>query len=100
MLGRLYAHEFLDTHIISIAPGLIDSKMMDYMCTEVDSHNFPALKRIQSARQDGKVLSPIQAAERIMQALPYLLDYESGSFIDLRQILAPEEYAELMNANN
>ena len=38
--------------------------------------------------------------ERIMQALPYLLDYESGSFIDLRQILAPEEYAELMSARN
>ena len=32
--------------------------MMDYMCTEVDSHDFPALKRIQSARQDGKVLYP------------------------------------------
>jgi len=96
MLGCLYAHEFSNTHVISIAPGLIDSKMMDYMCNEVDSDEFPALKRIQRAKKDGKVLSPIQAAERIMEALPYFKDYESGSFIDIRQILAPDEYEELM----
>lgn len=98
MLGRLYAHEFTDTHIISIAPGLIESKMMDYMCNEVDSHEFPALERIQRARLEGKVLSPIQAAERIMKALAYFKDFESGSFIDIRQILALDEYEELMKA--
>ena len=100
MLGRLYAYEFTGTHIAAIAPGLIESSMMEYMCTEVDSDQFPALKRIQQARQAGKVLSPLQAAERIMQALPYFKDYESGSYIDIRQILAPEEYAELMQARN
>lgn len=100
MLGRLYAHEFQNTHITAIAPGLIDSQMMDYMCNEVDSSEFPALQRTQQAKSSGKVLSPTQAAERIMQSLPYLKQYESGSFIDLREILAPEEYAELMSARN
>ena len=100
MLGRLYAYEFPDTHIISIAPGIVDSKMMDYLCNEANSDKFPALKRIQQARHDGKILSPQEAATRILTALPYLRDYESGSFIDLRQILAPEEYAELMQARN
>lgn len=100
MLGRLYAHEFTETHITSIAPGLIDSKMMDYMCNEVDSDAFPALKRIQRANIEGKVLSPTQAADRIMEALPYLKNYESGSFIDIRQILAPDEFAELMATRN
>ena len=70
------------------------------MCNEVDSSEFPALQRIQQAKSSGKVLSPTQAAERIMQSLPYLKQYESGSFIDLREILAPEEYAELMKARN
>lgn len=96
MLGRLYAHEFTHTHISAIAPGLIDSKMMDTMCTEGDSQRFPALQRIQQAKQNGKVLTPKQAAERILQALPHIKQYESGSFIDIRQILAPEEYEELM----
>ncbi|BCG63703.1 MAG: benzil reductase ((S)-benzoin forming) [Methyloprofundus sp.] len=100
MLGRLYAHEFPDTHIMSIAPGLVDSQMMDYLCNEADSTEFPALQRIQQAKKDDKILSIDQAAVRILSALPHLKDYESGSFIDLRQILAPEEYAELMQARN
>lgn len=100
MLGRLYAHEFPDTHIISIAPGIVDSKMMDYLCNEADSEKFPALKRIQQAKRNGKILSPQEAATRILTALPHLNDYESGSFIDIRQILAPEEYAELVQARN
>lgn len=94
MLGRLYAHEFPDTHLIAVAPGLIESSMMGYMCSEVDSEEFPAVRRIQLAREAGGVLSPEQAAERLLEALPHFGDYESGSFIDIRQILAPEEYAE------
>jgi len=100
MLGRLYAHEFPNTHITAIAPGLIESSMMETMCTQVDSDRFPALKRIQKARREGRVLSPLQAAERILQALPHFKEYESGSYIDIRQILAPDEYAELMRARN
>lgn len=100
MLGRLYAHEFSNTHIISIAPGLIESSMMEYMCREVSSDEFPAIERIQQARKAKKVLSPRQAADRILQALPHFEDYESGSFVDIRRILAPDEYAELMNYRN
>lgn len=74
--------------------------MMDYLCNEADSTEFPALQRIQQAKKDDKILSIDQAAVRILSALPHLKDYESGSFIDLRQILAPEEYAELMQARN
>lgn len=100
MLGRLYAHEFPNTHVASIAPGLIDTQMIDYLCTEADSEKYSALQRIQSARETGVVLSPLEAAERIIQALDELKKFESGSFIDLREILAPEEYAELMKARN
>lgn len=96
MLAKLYAHEFGQTHIMSIAPGLIETEMMAYLCDEADSDKFPALKRIQNARGTDKMLSPVQAAERILTSMPKLKDYVSGSFIDLREILAPEEYAELM----
>jgi hypothetical protein len=41
--------------------------------------------------------SPRRAAEQILEALPHLREYESGSFVDLRQIFAPEEYAQLMS---
>jgi NAD(P)-dependent dehydrogenase (short-subunit alcohol dehydrogenase family) len=95
MLGRLYSHEFPTTHISAIAPGLIDTAMMDYLCDEGDSASFPALRRIQEARGTEVMPGPRQAAERILTALPLLKGYESGSFVDIRQILAPEEYAAL-----
>ncbi|WP_305907774.1 SDR family NAD(P)-dependent oxidoreductase [Methylomarinum sp. Ch1-1] len=98
MLAKLYAHEFPETHISAVAPGLIDSTMIDYLCHDADSEKFPALKRIHKAREENKILSPVAAAERILEALSRLKDLESGSFIDLRQILAPEEYHELMRA--
>ncbi|MCG7894797.1 MAG: SDR family NAD(P)-dependent oxidoreductase [Candidatus Thiodiazotropha taylori] len=100
MLGRLYAHEFDETHIAAIAPGLIESSMMDYLCSEADSDAFPALQRIRQARDEGKTLSPSAAAERILQALPEIKGFESGSYIDLRQILAPDEYQALLEARN
>ncbi|MBT3044454.1 MAG: SDR family NAD(P)-dependent oxidoreductase [Candidatus Thiodiazotropha endolucinida] len=100
MLGRLYAHEFPATHIASIAPGLIESDMMDYLCTQADSEEYPALQRLRQARRDGAVLSPLQGAERILETLSRLKEFESGSYIDLRQILAPDEYQALIEARN
>ncbi|WP_031432362.1 SDR family NAD(P)-dependent oxidoreductase [Methylomarinum vadi] len=96
MLGKLYAHEFPRSHIMSIAPGLIETEMMESLCNDADSKRFPALRRIQQARGTEKMLSPRQAAEQILSVLPALKEYPSGSFIDLREILAPEDYAELM----
>lgn len=96
MLARLYAHEMPGTHISTIAPGLIDTGMMDYLCDEADSEQFPALKRLQQARGTDVMLLPRQAAERILKSLPELQKYESGSFVDLRQIFEPEEYKALM----
>lgn len=100
MLGKLYAHEFTESHIAAIAPGLIESSIMDYLCEEADSEQFPALKRIQDARGTDVIMPPKKAAERVLQALPHVKDFESGQFIDIRQILAPEEYAELMNSRH
>ncbi|MCU7833811.1 MAG: SDR family NAD(P)-dependent oxidoreductase [gamma proteobacterium symbiont of Taylorina sp.] len=96
MLAKLYAHEFSDTHIAAIAPGLIDTGMMDYLCNKVDSEKFPALKRIKAAKGTPSMLSPQEAAQNVFEALVPLTDWKSGSFVDLRQIFSPDEYAELM----
>ncbi|MCL7744660.1 SDR family NAD(P)-dependent oxidoreductase [Guyparkeria hydrothermalis] len=100
MLCRLYAHEFPDTHVAAIAPGLIDTRIIDTLCDLKDTERFPALARIHAARGTEALLSPAAAAERLLEALPALKDFESGSFVDVRQILAPEEYEELMAARN
>ncbi len=98
MLAKLYAHEFPNTHIAAIAPGLIDTAMMDYLCGEVDAGAFPAMQRIRQARGTEVMPAPRPAAERLAEAIPSLRDYASGSYVDIRQILAPEEYEQLLRA--
>ena len=97
MLARLYCHEFPDTHISAIAPGLIDSALMDYLCVVPDPEQFPALQRIRDARGTDVMPKPREAADRVVQVLPALKEkFTSGSYVDIREILAPQEYEELM----
>ncbi len=100
MLCRLYAHEFPDGHVSAIAPGLIDTRIIDTLCDQPDTDRFPALERINAARGTEALLSPGAAAERILDSLPALREFESGSFVDLRQIVAPAEYEALMAARH
>lgn len=93
MLARLYSHELGQTHITALAPGLIDSAMMDYLCEEADPVEFPALQRLRQARGTEAMQTPEQAAARLMDVFPELLDHPSGRYIDIREIVAPEEYA-------
>jgi len=95
MLARLYAHEFPDTHLCALAPGIIDTAMMDHLCDESDASRFPALQRLQQARGTSAMPGPVEAANQVLSVLDALRDFPSGSFIDIRQILQPEEYARL-----
>lgn len=99
MLMRLYSHEFPETHLSAIAPGLIDSAMMDYLCEKPDPQAFPALQRIRDARGTEVMPGPSEAAERVLGVLEDLRGFESGSYVDIRQIIAPEEYENLLNAS-
>lgn len=98
MLLRLYSHEFPHTHISAIAPGLIDTAMMDYLCVEPDPEEYPALGRIRAARGTDTMPGPREAAERVLEVVDRLKEFDSGSFVDIRQLIAPEEYAALMQA--
>lgn len=95
MLAKLYAHEFEATHIVALAPGIIDTAMMDYLCAEADADAFPALERLRQARGTERMPGPLDAAGRVVSVLCRLKDWPSGSFVDIREILEPEEYARL-----
>ncbi|MDJ0806092.1 MAG: SDR family NAD(P)-dependent oxidoreductase [Gammaproteobacteria bacterium] len=86
MLVKLYAHEFPETHLCALAPGLVDTAMMDYLCTSVDADEFPAVRRIQESRGTADTPSPALAARLILDALPTLLNYPSGSYVDIRTL--------------
>ncbi len=96
MLGRLYAHEFPHTHISALAPGLVDTAMMDYLCMKPDPQEYPALQRIRDARGSGAMPGPLAAAQKVASVVERLREFPSGGFVDIRQILAPEEYRRLM----
>ena len=95
MLARLYAHEFPNTHICALAPGIIDTAMMDYLCNEADAASYPALQRLRDARGTPTMPNADAAAERILSVRDDLRRFPSGSFVDIREILDPDEYARL-----
>jgi NAD(P)-dependent dehydrogenase (short-subunit alcohol dehydrogenase family) len=95
MLAKLYAHELKDTHISALAPGIIDTAMMNHLCEEADADAFPALERLRAARGTDAMPDPLTAAVRLISILPQLRQRPSGEFVDIREILDPEGYASL-----
>lgn len=86
-LIQLYAPEMPDTHLISFAPGLIDTGMQDYICDEVDSDDFPSVQKLKDARGTKDMPKPREAADTILDLLDTLKsDYESGAFVDIRNM--------------
>ena len=95
MLMQLYSHEFPGVPVHSLAPGLIDTAMQDYLCEEADSETFTALQRIKAARGTRTMPDPQTAAQDVLDILPRLREQPSGSFVDIRALNDPEEYARL-----
>ena len=86
-LIKLYAPEMPDTHLVSFAPGLVDTGMQDYLCGEVDSEEFPSVQKLKDARGSENMPEPRQAADRILDLLDDLREnHESGDFVDIRNI--------------
>ncbi|HKL51173.1 MAG TPA: SDR family NAD(P)-dependent oxidoreductase [Wenzhouxiangellaceae bacterium] len=85
-LITLYAHEMPDTHLTALAPGLVDTSMQDYLCGEVDSEEFPSVKKLKDARGTEDMPGPATAAEKILDSLDKLREGESGRFVDMRNL--------------
>lgn len=95
MLAKLYASEFPDTHISALAPGIIDTAMMNHLCEEADADAFPALNRLREARGTDAMPGPPGAAEKVVSVLARLRERPSGDFVDIRELLDPARYAAL-----
>lgn len=86
MLIKLYAAEIKDTHFISLAPGLIDTPMQEYISTVPDADKFEVIERLRSARGSDDMPQSYEAAKKIYNAIPGLIQYPSGSYLDIRKI--------------
>lgn len=82
MLVNLYSNEMIDTKIIALAPGVIKTPMTDYIRFELDENIFPSVKKL----NEGVVQTPQQTAQKIFQLTQILDNFQSGSYVDIRDI--------------
>ena len=83
MLVRLYAAEMPNTHLTALAPGLIETPMMEYILTHADRRKFPVVERLANSKR----LDPMDAAVLLSDNFSKLLEYPSGEYVDIRKIV-------------
>ena len=86
MLIKLYAVEHKNTHFCSIAPGLIDSGMQDYIYSLPNDPRFTSVAKLKDAKRSGIMPDPDEAAQIVAKSLVKALKKESGSFLDVREM--------------
>ncbi len=82
MLIKLYAAEMPHAHLTSLAPGLIDTPMMEYIVKHGDDERFPVVKRLKESPK----MSPQEAAKLLIDNFATLLEYPSGEYLDIRKL--------------
>lgn len=86
MLISLFANEQPQTHFCALAPGLIDTGMQEYLSGLQDTMDFPTVERLRKARSSGEMPTIEEAAKSNAEAIKKLKTYDSGSFVDVRNI--------------
>jgi NAD(P)-dependent dehydrogenase (short-subunit alcohol dehydrogenase family) len=86
MLMQVYSQEFEQVHFSAIAPGLVDTAMQDYLCTQVSPDDFPSVQRLREARGTQAMPNADQAAVLFLKALTQVLQLDSGVFTDVRKL--------------
>ena len=82
VLVNLYSNEMLNTKIIALAPGVIKTPMTDYIRFELDENIFPSVKKLNV----GVVQTPQETAQKIFELTQNLDNFQSGSYVDIREI--------------
>ena len=85
MLIKLYASEMQETHLISLAPGLIQTDMMDSIIRgNHDVTKYKSVGFLQQSQKEGLILTPKTVVEQIVTIEEKILSQVSGEFIDIR----------------
>ena len=82
MLVNLYSNEMTNIKILAVAPGVIKTPMTDYIRFEIDENIFTSAKKL----NEGIVQTPEETAIKIDELINRIDEFESGSYVDVRQI--------------
>jgi NAD(P)-dependent dehydrogenase (short-subunit alcohol dehydrogenase family) len=87
MLVKLYAKEMPGTHLCALAPGLIETPMLDSILSgDHDTRRYTTVERLRASKEDGLVYTPDEVAAMIEKNRSLLRNYESGAYIDIRSL--------------
>jgi len=86
MLIKLYAGEQRNTHFTSLAPGLVDTAMQDYLTTLPSDDRYKPLEILKAAKGTEKMPDGETCARMLIGAFPKLLSYPSGEYADIRKL--------------
>ena len=86
MMIKLYAEERPETHFCSLAPGLVDTAMQDYLCSQTETEKFASLERIQTCRGTENMPRPGEFSSKFCQIIDSVRVYNSGCFKDVRKM--------------
>ena len=82
----MYSKEVEDTHFLSVAPGLVDTPMQEYLCNDVDVDEFPVTEKFIQSKKDGSTKSSEEVSKQIINLMTKFKKLKTGSFIDLRSV--------------
>jgi benzil reductase ((S)-benzoin forming) len=89
-LVKLYAGEIPNTHFSAIEPGIIDAETDEEIFRLVNNGNKGASGNLE-INKNGKITNPKYAANYMVEAMGIILQEESGTYSEVRDILlAPE----------
>ncbi len=87
MLIKLYAGERPETHFTSLAPGLVDTEMQDYLTGLPEDDRYPPIKVLKAAKGTEAMPDGKTCARKLIDVFPKLLRLESGGYTDIRTLL-------------
>jgi len=88
MLIQLYAAENKATSFYALAPGLVDTDMQNYLCSDkLNTTLFPASQKLINARNTDLMPLPLKAGELLANGILKLQKLPSGSFSDIRKMV-------------
>lgn len=87
MLVKLLAAENPKAHFASLAPGLVDTPMQEYLCNYPLDERFPALNILRSKRRTPEMPPGNEAAIILADVFERLPDCcTSGEYVDIRKL--------------
>ena len=86
MLVQLYAGERPETHFTSLAPGLVDTAMQDYLTNLPEDDRYPPLEVLKAAKGTERMPDGETCARKLVDLFPRLLQLDSGSYADIRNL--------------